>query len=171
MGIVRKALFISTAGLSDIVLGEEPRKRTPAKAAQSKAVAQTKAKTMSKATKAAGAGKKKTARRPARTGAKKQTSATTMAAPATTMAAPAARPDGIGDQLAMIAEMRNRGDLSASEFQIAKAKILGISPVSGEPDFSSAAFPAVEANVAAARRLNDMAAGDGMQRPATIDHE
>lgn len=147
MGIVRKALFISTAGLSDRVLGEETKKRQPVKPARSKPEA--KAKTAASQPKSATAARRKSAKRPARRPASRQ-----VASPITS-----GLPEdggGVADELDRIAKLRGQGLLSETEFRAGKAKILGIAMPEDEP-FAATAFPAVEANVLAARRLNEMA--------------
>ena len=64
------------------------------------------------------------------------------------------------DELERIAELHVRGVLNDDEFAAAKAKILGTSLATSESRTESATFPAVEANVAAARHLADLAARD-----------
>jgi hypothetical protein len=57
--------------------------------------------------------------------------------------------------LERIAKLRREGTLSEQEFLAAKARILGTSPASPTREAAAASFPAIEANVAAARRLAD----------------
>jgi hypothetical protein len=56
-----------------------------------------------------------------------------------------------------ITKLHEHGALTDREFAAAKARILGTSPPPDSPQPGSTAFPAIEANVAAARRLADYA--------------
>jgi Short C-terminal domain len=137
MGFIRKALFIATGGLSGLVFKDDSKSERTEKAAQ----VQVRARKQTK-------GKRSTTRT-ARTSAAKSRSGTTV-------------------ELERLADLHGRGALTDQEFAAAKAKILGTSltpngsdagPANGS-DKGTARFQAVEANVAAARDLADMAAHD-----------
>jgi len=68
--------------------------------------------------------------------------------------------NGTSDELERISDLHVRGALTDEEFAAAKAKILGTGPSPPESRRDPATFPAVEANVAAARHLADLAAHD-----------
>ena len=67
---------------------------------------------------------------------------------------------GTASELERLANLHGRGALTADEFAAAKAKILGISPATPAPSRAPATFPNVEAKVAAARHLAELAAHD-----------
>ena len=73
---------------------------------------------------------------------------------AATAARPGAPTSGVAIALDRIAKLHKHGALSEREFEAAKARILGTSPPPAAPEPASATFPAIEANVAAARRLD-----------------
>jgi multidrug resistance efflux pump len=137
MGFIRKALFIATGGISGLVFKDDSKSERTEKAAQVQARARKQTK-----------GKRSTTRT-ARTSAAKSRSGTTA-------------------ELERLADLHGRGALTDQEFAAAKAKILGTSqtpngsdtgPASGS-DAGPPRFQAVEANVAAARDLPDLAARD-----------
>jgi len=162
MALMRKALFIATAGLSGIVLPDDSKKARPKKAAPSKTRASARAKSTPKASRA----KSKTPRAPARKSApRKSAPKAAPAAPAAPMARAMPSTAGTAGELERIAELRGQGALSDAEFAAAKAKILGIG-IEGDNGAQHGGFRAVEANVAAARRLADMA-GDGSAAQAS----
>jgi hypothetical protein len=139
-GIIRKALFVATGGLSGRLFKDNSKKKGTAKAAEK----QMRPQKQTKVTRP----KPRTARRAKPRAARKSTVART-AGNATT------------NELARLADLHGRGALTDEEFAAAKAKILGtrLTPreSGGEPP---APFQAVEANVAAARHLADLAAHD-----------
>jgi hypothetical protein len=139
MGFIRKALYIATGGLSGLVFKDNSKEKRPAKVAAKQAPARKQAK------RATGRQTKRATRRPA-----------TRAARASTVAAPG-NPTLI--ELERLTDLHGRGALTAEEFAAAKAKMLGTSPPF-EADRAPSTFPAVEANVAAARQLADLAVHD-----------
>jgi hypothetical protein len=139
LGIIRKALFIMTGGLSGLVFKEDSVKARTARPAEKPAQAKA---TQAKATRA----KPQKARRAKAKATRKST---------------AASPSGTAKEIERLAKLSGEGLLTDAEFAAAKAKILGTSPA---PD-SPATYPAVEANVAAARHLADLA---GNERSAPV---
>ena len=230
MGYLRKALSISTLGLSNLVLEDEtkqPVKSTPTRArkrskvkakaqakarpgrprgehgttgakprAAAKAKASSKAKASAKATTAArskaaskskasagartasrsrAAGSGRTAKAPAAKaksslagrprGAPTQPRAPEpppRPEPAATAAAARTAATGSGVSLALerISALHEHGALTDREFAAAKARILGTSQPEGATEAGPRAFPSIEANVAAARRIDSYAGGD-----------
>ena len=192
MGIIRKALFITTLGLSDLVLEDDSKrtatavqkkraqKRPKAKAsakrpkrAVARAKSQPEAKTRPKQTKPKGAAarakpraavRSKTASahqpKPHAASAAAQPKARTPAQPkAQTPAQPRAHAPASGTIIALerIAKLHAQGALSDHEFAAAKARILGtgVSATAPAPGEAPTTFPAIQANVAAARRLRE----------------
>ena len=193
MGYLRKALSITTLGLSNLVLDDDSKpaasttkaRPRPRKRSGSRTTAKAKS-ARTKAGAARPASKRKTSppkSRPARakpkaTAAKRASSATTakakprskarakvgaqqpkaeaqpkVEAAAPIVARPGAPTSGVAIALDRIAKLHMNGALTDREFAAAKARILGTSAVTDQAEESSAAFPAIEANVAAARRL------------------
>ena len=140
LGIMRKALYIATLGLSGRILKENSRKPRTTKAAgrPARAVRQPQA-TQARAQKAA------------RRTPKKARAATAAQAP------PSGK--GTATELKRLAKLHAQGALTDEEFAAAKAKVLG-RPVAPAPPAKPATFPAIEANVAAARQLADLAGQD-----------
>ena len=188
MGIIRKALFITTLGLSDLVLEDDSKrtatavqkkrvqKRPNAKAsakrpkrAVARAKSQPEAKTRPKRTKPKGARKPPAARAKPRAAVRSKTASAHQpkphAAPAVaqpraqTPAQPRAHAPASGTIIALerIAKLHAQGALSDHEFAAAKARILGTAPSATAPAPGEAptTFPAIQANVAAARRLRE----------------
>ena len=188
MGIIRKALFITTLGLSDLVLEDDSKrtatavqkkraqKRPKAKAsakrpkrAVARAKSQPEAKTRPKRTKPKGARKPPAARAKPRAAVRSKTASAHQpkphAAPAAaqpkaqTPAQPRAHAPASGTIIALerIAKLHAQGALSDHEFAAAKARILGTAPSATAPAPGEAptTFPAIQANVAAARRLGE----------------
>ena len=173
MGLLRKALVVSTGGLAGLVLKESsPARGTaksaprPARARGSRSVkqgAKATRQSTAKAARPAAAKAAAKARRPAAAKAAPRPAAKVEPAPAATAPvtarerAPAAGSGTIGE-LERLADLHGRGALTGAEFAAAKAKILGTAapppPSASEP----AVFPAIEANVAAARHLADLTA-------------
>ena len=164
MGFTRKALFIATFGLSGLVFKDNSKKERPAQAAQRRV--RTKGQTKVTALKPPAARRQRTqgaqrpkppaARRPKTQAARRPK---TQAQRASTVSRAAG--SGTASELERITELHGRGALTGEEFAAAKAKILGTNPTPDASGGRSVKFPAVEANVAAARRLADMAVPDG----------
>ncbi len=164
MGLIRKALSIATVGLSDRLFEDDSKRGRTAKSkatrgrtqkqrkvTRSKPRARPKPKARPKA-----APRRKPRARPEPVSAEPQALRTS--APAASSAL--APGESTINELERLADLHSRGALTSEEFAVAKAKILGTSPTPREPARDDAAFPAVEANVAAARRLADLAALD-----------
>jgi hypothetical protein len=166
MGLVRKALFISTAGLSGLVLKDDEGKQgtTKAKAAPNRARAQKRAGSTKMKAKAAPRSAAKRAPRPAAKGARRPApikaaaAAAPQAAGAPAMMQPMASGNGTIGELERLADLHARGALTSIEFAAAKSSMLGMGAMARAGTDEAAAFPAIEANVAAARQLADMAA-------------
>src|SRR5947207_3794036 len=146
MGFIRKALYIATFGLSGLVFKETPSPQRTEKPA----VKQMRAQTQAKATRA----KSQAAR-------KRKTQATR--APKAPRAARSS--NGTLGELERLADLHRRGALSDNEFAAAKSKLLGTNlvpkpPETKPPETAPATFPAVEANITAARHLGDLGAND-----------
>jgi len=133
MAFIRKALFVATLGLSGRVFKDESKKERTAKA---------------------------NARRVRPRKQTKVTRAKPQAAQTPTVAPIVGAGNGTSDELERISDLHVRGALTDEEFAAAKAKILGTGPSPPESRRDPATFPAVEANVAAARHLADLAAHD-----------
>lgn len=171
MGLIRKVLFVGTLGLSGRVFKDDSKSRrtTKAKARQVHPGTQTKvtrakpkparrAKPQAGKPQAARAAKPRTARKAKPQAARR---ANPQAARTSTAAPIAGAGNGTSTELERIAGLHTQGALTDEEFAAAKAKILGTSvPPSEDARGEPARFPAVEANVAAARRLADLAAHD-----------
>jgi hypothetical protein len=175
MGLIRKALSIATVGLSDRLFEDDSKKgrtaKTDAKRGRTqkqRSVTRTRAQARPKPK----ARRKPQARpkpqalpkpqaRPKRQ-ARRKPQARPQPQAVRTSPAPAtvASGDGTIVELERLADLRARGALTNEEFTVAKAKILGTTVTPREPDTDAATFPAVEANVAAARQLADLAARD-----------
>jgi len=224
MGIIRKALFITTLGLSDLVLEDDSKRTATAvqkkraqkrpkpkasakrpKRAVARAKSQPEAKTRPKRTKPKGARKPPAARAKPRAAVRSKTAsahqpkphtapaaaqpkaqtpaqpkaqtpaqpkAQTPAQPkAQTSAQPRAHAPASGTIIALerIAKLHAQGALSDHEFAAAKARILGTAPSATAPAPGEAptTFPAIQANVAAARRLREQGEPDrDFSRPA-----
>jgi hypothetical protein len=138
---MRKALFVATAGLSGRVFKDNSKKERTAKADAQRV----RPRKQTKVTRP----KPQAARRP-----KPQAARTSTVAPIIGSG------NGTTNELERLADLHVRGALTDEEFAAAKAKILGTSLTPHESDRDPATFPAVEANVAAARHLADLAAHD-----------
>ncbi len=68
--------------------------------------------------------------------------------------------NGTANELERLANLHVRGALTGDEFAAAKAKILGMTPAPHASSRGPATFPNVEAKVAAARHLAELAAHD-----------
>jgi hypothetical protein len=161
MGFIRKVLFVATAGLSGRVFKDDSKGRT-AKADKKPARQREQAKrNRTKVTRpkrqAARRAKPQAARRAkpqAARRAKPQTARTSTAAPIVGSG------NGTTNELERVAGLHERGALTDQEFAAAKAKILETSLIPDGSDRSPATFQAVDASVAAARRLAELAAND-----------
>lgn len=149
VGLMRKALFVMTGGLSGLVFKDDSKKQRMAKAAEKRARPEREPKATQP--------KPRAARRPKQRAARTSPAAKTMASG-----------NGTTNALERIAKMHRKGALTDEEFAAAKARILGTGHGADEPAAGSATYPAVEANVAAARRLADLAEGDRSGSVATI---
>jgi len=173
MAFIRKALFVATLGLSGRVFKDEskkertakanarrvrPRKQTKVTRAKPQAARRAKPQAARRAKpQAAGSAKPQAARRAKRQPAPR---AKPQAAQTPTVAPIVGAGNGTSDELERISDLHVRGALTDEEFAAAKAKILGTGPSPPESRRDPATFPAVEANVAAARHLADLAAHD-----------
>jgi putative oligomerization/nucleic acid binding protein len=142
IGLIRKALFVMTGGLSGRVFKDDSKKKRTrtAKAPER----QVRAERQPKATPV-----NRDARRP-----KPRAARTSTAARATGPG------NGTANALERIAKLHRQGALSDEEFAAAKARILGTDQTVKEAATGPATYPAVEANVAAARQLADLAGHD-----------
>jgi len=175
MAFMRTALNIATGGLAGLVFKDnstkEPTTRAPRKQAraqkQTKAAA-TKSRTVqrtkpgtAKRTKPGTA--KRTKPRTAQSTAqraKPRTAPKPTTDRPTTVAQAVGSGDGTTNELERLADLHVRRALTDEEFVAAKAMILGTGPAPSEPGRGPVAFPAIEANVSAARRLADLAVHD-----------
>jgi len=157
MGFMRKALSVATFGLSGRVFKDNSKKQRTAKTNARRTRARKQTKVARSKPQTARRSKPQTARRskaPAARQSKPQ------AAPASTVAPIVEEGQGTTHELERLADLHARGALSNEEFAAAKAKILGTSLTPPESGREPATFPSVEANVAAARRLADLARDD-----------
>ena len=141
MGFMRKALFVATAGLSGRVFKDNSKKERTAKADAQRVRPRKQTKVTRPKPQAARRAKPQAARR-------------------STVAPIVGSGNGTTNELERLADLHVRGALTDEEFAAAKAKILGTSLTPHGTGRDPATFPAVEANVAAARHLADLAAHD-----------
>jgi len=141
MGLIRKALYIATFGLSGLVFKETPSPERAEKPAPKQMRSRTQAKT---------------------TRAKSQAARKRKAQATRASKAPQAARSSNGTirELERLADLHRRGGLSDDEFAAAKSKLLGTSLAPKPPETAPATFPAVEANITAARHLGDVGAND-----------
>jgi Short C-terminal domain len=170
MGFIRKALFVATLGLSGRVFKDDSKKERTAKADAQRMRPR-------KQTKVTRPKQTKVTRRKPQAARREKPQATRRAKPqaarrakpevarTSTLAPIVASGNGTSNELERIADLHVRGALTDEEFAAAKAKILGTSLTPHESGSEPATFPAVEANVAAARRLADLAAQDDASVP------
>jgi outer membrane biosynthesis protein TonB len=153
MGFTRKALFIATFGLSGLVFKDNSKKKPAAKTATTAKVAKktVRPKRQTKVTRPAARAAR---RRAPRARAPKPKAARTSVAPS------AGADNGTVYELERLAGLHGSGVLTGDEFAAAKTKILGTSPPIRAADRGPSTFPAVEANVAAARDLSDLVVHD-----------
>lgn len=175
MGVIRKALVISTGGLAGLVFKESSSAQGTAKAAArtarprtsrsvkpgAKATRRPAAKAARPAAARAARAQAAKARQPATSKASRRSVAKAEPAPVTAQAptaaiaqAPTAGGGTIGE-LERLADLEARGALTGAEFAAAKAKVLGIAAPPTPAERETAAFPAIEASVAAVRHLAD----------------
>jgi hypothetical protein len=152
MGFIRKALFVATAGLSGQVFKDNSKKERTAKADAARVRPRKQTKVVRP--------KPQAARRP-----KPQ------AARASTVAPIVGAGNGTTTELERLADLHVRGALTDDEFAAAKAKILGTSLTPHESDRGPATFQAIEANVAAARHMADLAANDPGASVTTVSSD
>jgi hypothetical protein len=157
MGFMRKALFVATAGLSGRVFKDNSKKERTAKADAKRVRPRKQTKVTRPKGQAARRPKPQAAQRPKPQAARRPKP---RAAPTSTVAPIVGSGDGTTTELERLADLHVRGALTDEEFAAAKAKILGTSLTPHESDRGPATFPAVEANVAGARHLADVAAYD-----------
>lgn len=90
--------------------------------------------------------------------------------PATAAASTTARTGALGNGVSLALErittLHEHGALTEREFAAAKARILGTVSTVGAPEAPATAFPSIEANVAAARRIDGYADRDREPSPA-----
>ena len=141
MGFIRKALYIATFGLSGLVFKETP---SPERA-DKPAGKQTRPQAQAKAPRA----KSQAAR-------KRKAQATR----ASKAPQPARSSNGTLQELERLADLHRRGSLSDDEFAAAKSELLGTTLAPKPPEAAPATFPAVEANITAARHLGELGAND-----------
>jgi hypothetical protein len=146
MGLLRKALFVLTGGLSGLVFKDDAKKKRTAKAAEKPLPGQ---------------------KPPAATRAKAKAARRTRPQAARKSKKVASR-TGTASELERLANLHRQGALSDGEFAAAKAKILGTSLTPDESSGVPAKHEALEANVTAARHLADLAAHDRSSSFATI---
>jgi hypothetical protein len=157
MGFIRKALYVATLGLSGLVFKEDSKEKAKKERAVKAAEKQVRPR---KQTKRAAGGQTKRARR-----------ATPRAARTATAAQRTGSGNGAINELESLAGLHRSGALTDEEFAAAKAKMLGTRPMPQESRTGPAAFPAVEANVAATRHLGDLAIHDGGAPVATVSND
>lgn len=140
MGIrlARKGLFIMTGGLSGRVFKEDSKQGRTAKATERRmGPPERQPKATPVKARATRRSKPRAARKP--------------------VAQTAASSNGTAKELERLATLHGEGALTNEEFAAGKAKILGTSLSPTASGTEPAKFPAVEANVAAARNLADLA--------------
>jgi len=193
---MRKALFIATWGLSGLVLKDDSKQQHIAKATdkRTRPKKQTKVTASRKTARrpTSGAARRpisqsarrptsQSARRPTTQAARRpmaqETGSTAQARPSqpanprvagTAAVAQQSGPaTGTINELERLAILHGRGVLTNEEFSRAKARILETGPAAREASGAPAAFPAIAANVAAARHLTGSAAPDRGATTAT----
>jgi hypothetical protein len=152
LGLIRKALFVMTGGLSRFVFKDNANNKGAAKAAAKRATPQ----------------RPRKATRPKR-------QATGQRQPQSQRAskvAKASKPgSGTASELERLATLHRQGALTSTEFASAKAKILGTSTTAQGPSEREAPYPSVEANVTAARHLAGLAGGDRDESLASFSRD
>ena len=158
MGFMRKALFVATGGLSGLVFKDNSNKERTAKANEKQVRLQKQTKVTRRKVKAAPRPRTQAARRQTQAGGT-QAARRPKPQPArpSTVAPIVGAGNGTTIELERLADLHGRGALTNEEFAAAKAKILGTSLTPHGSDRAPATFQAIEANVAAARHLADLA--------------
>jgi len=146
MGFIRKALFVATAGLSGRVFRDNSKEERTAKADAQRVGPRKQTKVTRPKPQAA------RRRKPPARPRKPQAARTSTVAPIVGAG------NGMTNELERLADLHVRGAITGEEFAAAKAKTLGTSLTPHESDRDPVTFPAVEANVTAARRLADSTA-------------
>jgi hypothetical protein len=168
MGFIRKALFVATAGLSGQVFKDNSKKERTAKADAARVRPRKQTKVVRPKPQAARRPKPQAARRPKPQAARRPKP---QAARASTVAPIVGAGNGTTTELERLADLHVRGALTDDEFAAAKAKILGTSLTPHESDRGPATFQAIEANVAAARHMADLAANDPGASVTTVSSD
>lgn len=165
MGIIRKALLISTGGLATFVLPDEkPRRVSDRPGATTKAKAKAAPANAAPANPAPAKARQSTPR-PAKRAAKKPAPRRQPQAKPSSITAATTPIGGTAYELECIANLHREGALSVAEFAAAKAKILGAGIGLPEDANAPPTFPAVEASITAARGLADVASDGGSGAP------
>jgi len=146
MGLMRKALFLATGGLSGRVFKDSSQKQRTAKASGKAKASDRRARS----------NKQPRTVRPKPQAARRRRTQT-VRKPVAAKADADGSGNGTATELERLAKLYAHGALSDEEFAAAKAKILGTDLAPQGSRTSPATFPAVEANVAAARHLADVA--------------
>ena len=152
MGFIRKALYIATFGLSGLVFKETPSPERAQKPAEKQMRSQTRAK----------------APRAKSQAVRKRKARATRASKAPQAARSA---NGTINELERLADLHRRGVLGDDEFAAAKSKLLGTSLTPKPAEKAPATFPAVEANITAARHLGELGANDRSTSFAPISRD
>ena len=172
MGLMRKALFVATGGLSGLVFKDKSKKERTVKAAGKqvrprKRTKATRPKPRAARTSMVARPKPRAARTSMVARPKPRAARTSMvarpkprAARTSTVARTVGSGNGTTNELERLVRLHGRGALTDGEFAAAKAKILGTSLTPHRSETGPETFPAVEANVAAARHLADLPVHD-----------
>jgi len=185
MALIHKALFIATGGLSGWFFKEDPKEESKAKAAPARARAAKPANAARPKARATQQAKPKvTATAKSATKTK-----TTAKAKAKRARAKATAKASTARELKGLVKLHEQGALSAEEFAAAKAKVIGTgiaangsspSPQPSDQPQAPPIFPAVEANILAARGIASLAEEQGeeprpslgigsLQSPASVE--
>jgi hypothetical protein len=149
---MRKALFIATWGLSGLVLKDDSKQERAAKATERQARPRKQAKVARP--------RQRTARRPTSQAARRTKPAAPQMAGTSAVTQEAGFGRGTLNELERLAILHGSGALTNEEFSRAKAKILGTGQAPHQSNAGPATFPAITANVAAARHLTGSAVHD-----------
>jgi hypothetical protein len=176
MGFMRKALFVATGGLSGLVFKDNSKKEQTAKAAAKRVRPQKQTKVTRPKPRVARRSTTQAARRPKPLAAERSTTQAArrpkpLAARTSTVAHTVGSGNGTTNELERLADLHGRGALTNEEFAAAKATILGTNLAPQGSERAPATFQAVEANVAAARHLADLAIPDRGASVATVSSD
>jgi hypothetical protein len=163
MGFIRKALFVATAGLSGRVFKDDSMKKRTVKA-EAKRVRPRKQTKVARP-------KPQAARRPKQQAARRSKPKAARRPKPQTVVPIVGSGNGTTNELERLADLHIRGALTDEEFAAAKAKILGTSLTPHGSDRDPATFQAIDANVAAARRLADLATHDPGASVTTVSSD